>query len=79
MAFDRDMEVGHLNEADVHIARAEQRVTAQTMLLEQLRMGGRDTNEAERILTSFKETLEGFQEYRALIVDTIHRIDAGEI
>ena len=76
MTLDRDAELRHLNEADAHIADAERRIAKQEAILEKLRQDGHDTNEGQRLLQAFQETLEAMRRHRVEIFDTLARIDA---
>lgn len=70
-----EAERGHLAKADRDIADGERRITAQLLLIEELRTGGHDTNEAERLLLALRQTLEGWWEHRTLIVQAIARLE----
>ena len=79
MTLNREAEVRRLNEADTHIADTERRITVQAAFVERLRMDGHDTAEAGRLLANIQDGLGAMLEHRALIVDMIRRIDAGEV
>ena len=79
MTLTREAEVRRLNESDTHIADTERRITVQTALVERLRMDGHDMAEAWRLLANIQDGLGAMLEHRALIVDMIRRIDAGEV
>ena len=77
MALDRETEVRHLAQADIHVADAERQVTTQMLVVEKLRAGGRDMVEAERLLASLQDILKTMGEHRTLILNTIRQIDDG--
>lgn len=79
MTLTREAEVRRLNEADTHIADTERRITAQETLVERLRADGHDAVEATRLLANIEDGLGAIRQHRALIVDMIRRIDAGEV
>ncbi len=51
MPFDND----HLQHAQHHLAEIEEQISAQRSLVEQLRAGGRQTADAERLLEGLLE------------------------
>ncbi|KRQ12198.1 MULTISPECIES: hypothetical protein [Bradyrhizobium] len=75
--MDRQAEVEHLAQSDRHIATAEQHITKQRLLLDNLRAEGHDTKVAEEMLTGFEHNLKTLREHRAIIVKTIEQIDEG--
>ena len=79
MALDREAEVRHLAQADMHISDAERKITHQSAIVEQMHAAGHDTKEADRMLVTFKEVLETLWAHRDLIIDTIRQIDDGSI
>jgi len=72
---DLETERGHLAKADSDLADGERRITAQMLLIEQLRADGRDTVEAERLLLTLRQTLDAWWGHRDLIVQAITRLE----
>lgn len=70
-----EMERGHLAKADRDIVDGERRITAQQLLIEQLRVDEHDTSEAERLLLTLRQTLEAWQSHRDLILQAIARLE----
>jgi len=73
--MDREAEVERLGQSDRHIATAEQHITKQRLLLDNLRADGHDTKVAEEMLTGFEHNLKTLLEHRELILKTIEQID----
>ena len=75
--MDRQAEELRLAQADGHIALAEQHVTKQQLLLNQLRADGHDTKTAQEMLKGFENNLKTLHEHRRIILKTIEQIDNG--
>jgi hypothetical protein len=60
-----------LLKADLDIRRGEERVVRQRALIAELAIKGQDQREAERLLGLLSETLTGWEQHRALIVERI--------
>lgn len=56
-AHGRNVEVERLGQADRHIATAEQHITKQRLLLNELRADGHDTKTAEQTVKAFEDNL----------------------
>lgn len=69
-------ERGHLAKADRDLADGERRISAQMLMIGQLRATRHGTDAAERLLLTLRETLEAWLGHRALIVEAI--TPAGE-
>lgn len=66
--MDLEMEARHLLQADRHIMGGTDRIMAQEVLLSRLRLDGRETDAAEKLLLLLRETLECWEFHRSLIV-----------
>lgn len=75
--MDRNVEVERLGQADRHITIAEQHISKQRVLVDELRVDGHDTKTAEEMLKGFEDNLKILREHRAIIVKTIEQIDDG--
>ena len=73
--MDRAMEVLHLEEADVHIERAEDIIGRQLDIIEGLERNGRDLTSASIQLHGFEGALETMRHHRKIIVQRISDID----
>lgn len=78
MSMDREAEIERLNLSERHIAEAERHIMEQQLIVGQLRGGGHDTQEAERLLKTMESVLDTYQVHRRLIVEMIDQIDAGQ-
>lgn len=70
--LDREMEMRHLRLAERHIAEGEQRIVAQTALVERLRAARRPLSRAEDFLELLETTLAGWQHHRRLILAALN-------
>lgn len=70
-----DDEREHLAKADRDLADGERRISAQVLMIEQLRATGHATDAAERLLLTLRETLEAWLGHRVLIVEAITRLE----
>jgi hypothetical protein len=64
--------------ADRHIAEAEQHITRQRSLIEQLAAAGREIAQAETVLKTMLATLEQLQAHRCTILDRLASGDASK-
>jgi hypothetical protein len=62
--MDREMLKTHLQEAEAHIARAEERVAKQRRFIAMLEQDGQATAEARELLAQFEGTRETLIAYR---------------
>ena len=62
--MDREMLKTHLQEAEAHIAQAEERVAKQHKFIAMLEQDGRDTAEARELLAQFEGTRKTLIGYR---------------
>jgi hypothetical protein len=60
-----------LAQADRHIATGEQHIADQRCRIEVMTAKGQDTAEAERLLQTFEEIVEGWRWYREIILTEI--------
>jgi len=72
-------ERGHLAKADTDLAEGERRISAQVLMIEQLRANGQGTDAAERLLLTLRETLETWRGHRVLIVEAIARLEDASL
>ncbi|MGI4975519.1 MAG: hypothetical protein ACRYG6_01120 [Janthinobacterium lividum] len=70
-----EIEREHLAKADRDLADGERRISAQVLMIEQLRATGHGTDAAERLLLTLQETLEAWLGHRVLIVEAIARLE----
>ena len=77
--MDRQREVEDLVKADAHIAAGERRIAEQSKRIEQLRVHGYGTEEAEQFLALLNDTLRNWHNHREQIIRVIEAIDAGRI
>ncbi len=75
--MDRQAELRRLEDANRHVAEAEQNVEEQRDQLQSFRRNGYDVELAERALKAFEASLATLQERRAIIIKTIGQIDRG--
>jgi len=75
--MDRNMEVRHLAQADVHLERAERIITRQLELIEQLEQNGHNLSAAISQLRRFEDVRDGMSAHRATILSMIQQIDDG--
>lgn len=68
---------GDLEMANRHVAEGEQRVRHQEEILARIRSGSFPTDQAERLLRSFKETLEAQREHRDAIAAALGVTDGS--
>ena len=73
-----EREKASLAKADQDIADGERRITAQMVLLDQLRVDGHDTREAEHLLTAMQELLTQFYRHRDEILGRLERLRSGQ-
>jgi hypothetical protein len=66
-----------LTNANGRVAEARERLDVQRELIQTLRAGRRDTNDAESVFRTMRRTLETFEESRRQIEDELVRAKAG--
>jgi hypothetical protein len=69
------LEREHLAKANSDIAAGEERILAQTQLIERLRHDGYKTDQAELLLLNLQQTLAVWQAHREQIRQTIARLE----
>jgi hypothetical protein len=77
--MDREMEVLHLAEADAHIERAEDIISRQFDIIDELERKGRDLTTASIQLHGFEGVLETMRHHRRIIVQRISDIDGEPV
>ncbi|MBV9783445.1 MAG: hypothetical protein JO264_06460 [Acidisphaera sp.] len=65
----------HLAQAEADIVDGERRVSAQELLIEQLRRGGHETREAEVLMLTLRQTLDVWRGHRGSILQEIARLE----
>lgn len=73
--MERRMEVQHLEQADVHIDRAEKIIRRQQDIIDGLERNGRDAKVAKKQLLTFEDVLDTMQWHRNIIRRRIVDID----
>jgi hypothetical protein len=68
----------HLVQADRHIAAGEKHVTDQRRRIEAMTAKSRDTAEAERLLQTFEDIVEGWRRHRGVILAEIRRLEGSD-
>ena len=71
-----DIEQEHLGRAERDISEGESRITRQIILIEQMRLDGHDTTEAENLLRTLRDTLVVWQGHRDEILRDLERHNA---
>lgn len=67
-------ELGHLQQADVHITDAIRRIERQQMLTASMPAASSQRTRAETLLVTMQTTLAQFEVHRASIVESIARL-----
>ena len=73
LSLERERE--HLAKADRGITDGERRIFAQELLIKQLHRSGHETDGAERLLLTLRQTMEVWRDHRELILQEIARIE----
>lgn len=66
----------HLAKANQDIAEGEERIKRQFTLVEGLRARGQNVTSAEGLLRTLRQTMQGWEEHRELILEAIARLEA---
>jgi hypothetical protein len=69
------VEKTHLAKAELHIVQGESRITQQQVLVDRLQRDGHDIREAEKFLSTLRETLGIWHAHRGEILGEIARLD----
>ncbi len=72
--MDLASEQKHLAQAERGIARGEEQVAAQVLLIKRLRRDKYETGSAEKLLLTFQQTLITWKDHRDAILDEIARL-----
>ena len=64
----------HLEQAERGVAEGRARIERQILLIEGLRQRGERVIEAEQLLETFRQTLEGWYDHRDQILNAISRM-----
>lgn len=75
----RDEEVRHLAQADLHIANVKMLIRRLERMVEASREGGEPSDQAIRAIDTMKRALDDFYAHRDEIVKTLRDIDDGKI
>jgi hypothetical protein len=74
---DPAVEREHLAKAELDITEGERRVTSQILRVEEMRLGGHDVSEAEKLLLTLRQTLATWYEHREAILQELSRHEIG--
>ena len=74
---DLETEREHLAKANRDLVEGERRVSAQMLLIERMRVGERDTSDAELLLLMLQQSLQAWQNHRELILQAITRLESS--